>query len=150
MIRKMQTADIDETAGIWLDTNLKAHDFIPAEYWKGNYDAVKEMISQAEVYIYEDKSRIQGFAGLDQDYIAGIFVREEAQNRGIGKSLLDRVKEEKRKLALNVYVRNMRAVRFYLREGFRIVEDGTDENTGEKEYLMLWEKESIPGKDRRN
>ena len=82
MIRKMQTADIDETAGIWLDTNLKAHDFIPAEYWKGNYDAVKEMISQAEVYIYEDKSRIQGFAGLDQDYIAGIFVREEAQNRG--------------------------------------------------------------------
>src|SRR5699024_4614805 len=109
MIRKMQTADIDETAGIWLDTNLKAHDFIPAEYWKGNYDAVKEMISQAEVYIYEDKSRIQGFAGLDQDYIAGIFVREEAQNRGIGKSLLDRVKEEKRKLALNVYVRNVRA-----------------------------------------
>ena len=108
------------------------------------------MISQAEVYIYEDKSRIQGFAGLDQDYIAGIFVREEAQNRGIGKSLLDRVKEEKRKLALNVYVRNVRAVRFYLREGFRIVEDGTDENTGEKEYLMRWEKESIPGKDRRN
>ena len=150
MIRKMQTADIDETAGIWLDTNLKAHDLIPAEYWKGNYDAVKEMISQAEVYIYEDKSRIQGFAGLDQDYIAGIFVREEAQNRGIGKSLLDRVKEEKRKLALNVYVRNVRAVRFYLREGFRIVEDGTDENTGEKEYLMRWEKESIPGKDRRN
>jgi putative acetyltransferase len=44
----------------------------------------------------------------------------------------------------------MRAVRFYLREGFRIVEDGTDENTGEKEYLMRWEKESIPGKDRRN
>lgn len=87
---------------------------------------------------------------MDQDYIAGIFVREEAQNRGIGKSLLDRVKEEKRKLALNVYVRNMRAVRFYLREGFRIVEDGTDENTGEKEYLMRWEKESIPGKDRRN
>ena len=150
MIRKMQTADIDETAGIWLDTNLKAHDFIPAEYWKENYDAVKEMISQAEVYIYEDKSRIQGFAGLDQDYIAGIFVREEAQTRGIGKSLLDRVKEEKRKLALNVYVRNMRAVRFYLREGFRIVEDGTDENTGEKEYLMRWEKESITGKDRRN
>lgn len=27
MIRKMQTADIDRIAEIWLDTNLKAHDF---------------------------------------------------------------------------------------------------------------------------
>lgn len=51
MIRKMQAGDIDRVAEIWLDTNLKAHDFIPSEYWKENYEAVKEMISQAEVYI---------------------------------------------------------------------------------------------------
>lgn len=75
MIRKMQTADIDRIAEIWLDTNLKAHDFIPSEYWKGNYGAVREMISQAEVYVYidENKNEIQGFIGLDEEYIAGIF-----------------------------------------------------------------------------
>ena len=28
MIRKLTGADIDETAIIWLETNIKAHDFI--------------------------------------------------------------------------------------------------------------------------
>lgn len=146
MIRKMQPADIDRVAEIWLDTNLKAHDFIPPEYWTGNFTAVKEMISQAEVYVYvnEDYNAVQGFIGLDQEYIAGIFVSEEAQGRGIGKQLLDCAKEKKRKLSLNVYAQNQRAVRFYQREDFRIAGEGVDENTGAKEYLMLWEKSTSP------
>lgn len=138
MIRKIKAADLDMVAQIWLDTNLKAHDFIPPEYWKGNYDTVKAMISQAEVYVYtdEDKAQILGFIGLAEDYIAGIFVRGEAQGRGIGKELLDQAKRGKRKLTLNVYAKNTGAVRFYQREGFRIAEEGVDEDTGEKEYLM--------------
>ena len=145
MIRKMQTADIDRIAEIWLDTNLKAHDFIPAEYWEGNYGTVREMISQAEVYVYadEDNDEIQGFIGLDGEYIAGIFVWSEAQSRGIGRRLLDRAKEEKRKLTLNVYARNPGAVRFYQQEGFRIAEEDTAEDTGEKEYLMCWDAENV-------
>ena len=138
MIRKIKAADLDMVAQIWLDTNLKAHDFIPPEYWKGNYDTVKAMISQAEVYVYtdEDKAQILGFIGLAEDYIAGIFVRGEAQNRGIGKELLDHAKREKRKLTLNVYAKNTGAVRFYQREGFRIAEEGVDADTREKEYHM--------------
>lgn len=142
MIRTMQAADINKVAEIWLDTNLKAHDFIPPEYWKGNFTAVKQMISQAEVYVYvnEDRNAIQGFIGMDQEYIAGIFVSGDVQGRGIGKQLLDCAKEKKRKLTLNVYAQNQRAVRFYQREGFCITEEGTDGNTGAKEYLMIWER----------
>ena len=33
MIRKMQNPDINRIADIWLKTNLKAHDFIPEQYW---------------------------------------------------------------------------------------------------------------------
>ena len=33
MIRKMQNPDINRVADIWLKTNLKAHDFIPEQYW---------------------------------------------------------------------------------------------------------------------
>ena len=36
MIRKMQTTDTDRVAGIWRDTNRKAHEFIPPEVWKGH------------------------------------------------------------------------------------------------------------------
>ena len=141
MIRRLQKTDIDAVSGIWLDANRDAHDFIPAEYWENNFLPVKEMLLQAEVYVYIDecKNRIEGFAGLDQEYIAGIFVRKEARSEGIGKALLDFVKEKKQELTLNVYRKNERAVRFYEREGFHIIERTTDESTGEKEYLMRWQ-----------
>lgn len=140
MIRKLQKTDIDTVSQIWLDANRDAHDFIPAEYWENNFLPVKEMLLQAEVYVYIDecKNRIEGFAGLDQEYIAGIFVRKEARSEGIGKALLDFVKEKKQELTLNVYRKNERAVRFYEQEGFHIIERTTDESTGEKEYLMRW------------
>ena len=89
MIRKMQNPDINRVADIWLKTNLKAHDFIPEQYWTSNYELVKEMMSQAEVYVYEDDKMIQGFVGLSNEYIEGIFVSNEMQSCGIGKLLLD-------------------------------------------------------------
>lgn len=53
MIKKLQDADIDRVADIWLDANLKAHSFISPQYWKGNFETVKKMLPQAEVYVYE-------------------------------------------------------------------------------------------------
>lgn len=138
MIRKARKEDIVKIAELWLDTNLKAHDFIPAQYWKANFEGVKAMLPQAELYVYEDEHGIQGFTGLDGDYIAGIFVRDGAQSRGVGKQLIDFVKGSKEQLRLNVYRKNVRAVRFYLRERFVIQTEGKDENTGEAEYEMVW------------
>ncbi len=98
MIRKLTGADIDETATIWLETNRKAHDFISTEYWQSNFDMVKEMLLQAELYVYESEGSIQGFIGLNDEYIAGLFVSEQAQSHGIGKCLLNFMKDQKRKL----------------------------------------------------
>ena len=89
MIRKLQKADINRVADIWLDTNLKSHSFIPAQYWKDNFELVKGMLSQAEVYIYENDQKIQGFIGLNDEYIEGIFVSDEMQSQGIGKILIN-------------------------------------------------------------
>ena len=140
MIRVLQEADIDRVAEIWLDSNLKAHHFIPAQYWKSNFGLVKEMLSQAEVYVYENDRNIQGFTGLNGEYIEGIFVSDEMQSCGIGKLLLDYIKNKKLRLRLNVYQKNIRALSFYQREGFDIQCEGSDAATGEKEYTMLWQQ----------
>ena len=58
MIRKLQKADLNDVANLWLDTNLKAHNFISAEYWNTNFEFVKEMLPQAEVYVYENDKKI--------------------------------------------------------------------------------------------
>ena len=51
-------------------------------------------------------------------------MRTQTQGRGIGRNLLDFVKNRKERLSLNVYQKNSGAVRFYEREGFRIDEAG--------------------------
>ena len=89
MIRKLLNGDIDRVADIWLKTNLKAHYFISNQYWKSNYELVKEMMSQSEVYVFEVDKMIQGFVGLNDEYIEDIFVSDEMQSCGIGKLLLD-------------------------------------------------------------
>ena len=74
-----------------------------------------------------------GFVGLNDEYIEGIFVSDEMQSCGIGKLLLDYIKDKKVSLRLNVYQKNARANSFYQREGFIIQCEGLDEATGEKE-----------------
>ena len=143
MIRKLQKVDINRVADIWLKTNLKAHFFIPEQYWISNYEFVKEMLPQAEVYVYEDDKMIQGFIGINDEYIEGIFVSDEMQSRGIGKILLDYIKDKKDRLQLKVYQKNVRAMSFYQREGFTIQSEEMNEFTREKEYVMNWESSGI-------
>ena len=140
MIRKLERTDVEYVAKIWLDTNIKAHHFISAEYWKSNFAFVKGMFLQAEMYLYEEEKtrQILGFVGLNGNYIEGIFVCGKAQSQGIGKRLLDFVKERKEFLRLGVYQKNERAVQFYKREGFQIESENVDEDTGKKEYIMTW------------
>lgn len=137
-IRALRRADIGRVMELWLDANLKAHSFIPAAYWKSNFDAVKEMLPQAEVYVYEDAGEIDAFVGLNGTYIEGIFVSSEVQSKGIGRRLLDFVKTKRTELCLNVYQKNTRAIDFYQREGFKIRCEGLDESTCEKDYEMVW------------
>ena len=91
---------------------------------ESNFELVKELLLQATVYVYEDKQEIQGFIGLSNEYIEGIFVSAEMQSQGIGKILLNHVKGKRNKLILNVYQKNTRAISFYQREGFEIQYSG--------------------------
>lgn len=103
---------------------------------------VKEMLPLAEIYVHEvdNANQIDGFIGLNNDYIEGIFIKDVAQSKGIGKQLLDQVKKIRATLKLNVYQKNERAIQFYLREEFSILSECVDDNTGEKEFTMVWKR----------
>lgn len=145
MIRRLEKEDMGQVIQIWLKANLKAHGFISENYWKGNFEAVKEMLPQAEVYVYEEEceKEIQGFIGINDNYIEGIFVDIKVQSRGIGKKLMDHAKNMKPQLTLSVYRKNEAAVRFYHREEFKIQAVHLDESTGEEEYIMEWKGKSF-------
>ena len=140
MIRELRKADINKVANIWLYTNITAHYFIPEQYWKSNFELVKELLLQATVYVYEDNQEIWAFIGLNDEYVEGVFVSDEMQSLGIGKLLLNYAKDKRSKLLLNVYQKNTRAISFYQREGFEIQCNGIDEATGERDYVMAWKR----------
>ena len=96
---------------------------------------VREMLPHAEIYVHEEDCARQ----ID-DYIEGIFVKETMQSKGIGKQLLNHAKKVKSTLKLRVYQRNEKAIKFYLRENFCIQSESVDDNTGEKEFVMIWNK----------
>lgn len=139
MIRKYGEADAEQVMQIWLNGNVEAHPFVPKDYWVSNYQMVQEQLSHAEVYVLEEDGEIRGFIGIMDAYIAGIFVAEEHRSMGIGKQLLEHVKERYSTLSLSVYQQNKRAVDFYFREGFSVRAEGIDEETGNAEYTMSWD-----------
>ena len=101
---------------------------------------MKSLLPEAEVYVYEDDAaeEIIGFIGLMDTFVAGLFVKDGMQSKGIGKQLVDYAKDEKERLSLTVYQKNERAVRFYQREQFAVDHEQVDENTNESEYVMVW------------
>lgn len=139
MIRKMKDAELEKVSQIWLDSNLEAHDFIDKNFWLDNYSVVKKQFKTAEIYV-DAEQEVRGFVGLQENYIAGIFVDKKYRNQGIGKRLLDFLKKNHQQLSLDVYDKNILAKQFYERNGFEVSIHSVEKETGEKESRLVWKK----------
>lgn len=140
MIRKFEKNDINAVMEIWVNENIRTHNFIAKEYWKDNYEYVKDILPKADIYVYILDEHVVGFVGVNNNYVEGIFVDINNQHSGIGTSLLDRIKENKDNLTLNVYKKNANAIKFYEKNNFIITSKNIDKDTNEIEYTMTWSK----------
>ncbi len=143
MIRKFEKSDINDVMQIWENENIKAHKFISKEYWKSNYNYVKEVLPNVEIYVYIIEKRVVGFIGLNNNYIEGLFIDSKNQGKGIGTYLVNKAKEQKENLILSVYKKNTNAINFYKKNDFAITSESIDKKTNEIEYIMIWNKKSL-------
>lgn len=143
MIRKFKEEDTVKVMTIWTKGNFQANNFIDKDYWLLNFNKVKdEYLKNSSTYVYVENNTIKGFVSvLDDYYIGALFVRKEYKRQGIGRKLLNYVKERYDKLELNVYEKNIDAVLFYVSQGFVNQKIQIDEETNEKEYVMDWKKD---------
>lgn len=140
IIRKFNEMDLKRVMRIWYDGNLEAHDFIPKEYWDKSFPYIKRNLPQLEVYVYEVDGYVVGFVGIDEGYVAGLFVDKEYRGVGIGTKLVSYVKELYDFFTLHVFENNYGAVTFYENRGLLIKEESVHEDLGEVEYLMYYRK----------
>ncbi len=82
-----------------------------------------------------------GFLALDGKDVRALYLAPDARGRGVGRALLGRAKAGRDRLSLWAFEANPRAVAFYRREGFRVVErtDGSGNEEGLPDLRMVWE-----------
>lgn len=132
--------DLDPLMEIWVVGNRAAHAFIDPAYWERQRGAVRKAMGEAEVTVFEQEGRIEGFLGLTGQYVAGLFVRQDCRCRGIGGQLIAHCQKQRDRLELHVYEKNERALRFYKTHGFEAKGKEVQPETGAVEVHMVWQK----------
>ena len=140
MLRKFQPADTQKIIDLWLEASLAAHGFVGEDYWRGMLPSVRDhYLPNTETFVLEDKHQIKGFISiLDGNYIGALFVAPRYQGQKLGAKLLRFAQKRFPLLSLNVFIKNPRAIKFYQRNGFKIIAEQTDPSTKERELRMSW------------
>ncbi|MBC6003067.1 N-acetyltransferase [Paeniclostridium sp. NSJ-45] len=138
MIRKLENKDINIIMDIWLKSTIKAHNFIDENYWRKNYNNVKNIyIPISDTFVYEDNGRIKGFISIiNNDFIGALFVDVNSQGMGIGSKLIDYAISIYGNLSLSVYKDNENAFAFYKNKNFKILSEEINKETKFLEYVM--------------
>lgn len=141
MIREFVASDMESVLSIWLESSVKAHDFVGREFWESRLNDMRNLyIPSSETYVYESGREVKGFFSLHGDTLAAIFVDLECQGEGVGQKLMEKAKSLRKRIRLDVYKDNVKAVAFYKRSGFQEVCEKRDPHTGHAELVMEYGK----------
>lgn len=140
MIRAYRNQDLQPISDLWLQTSLQCHNFIAESFWQNNLENIKNIyIPNSQTFVFEDKHKIKGFISLmNENFIGACFVRKEFQNKRIGSKLIKFAQHHHSALQLQVYTKNQKAINFYHKHGFKIVDESICPDTREKQLLMSW------------
>lgn len=73
MIRPRTDRDIEAILDIWLQASIKAHDFVPDEFWEAQVEDMRTLyIPASDTFVFEQNSDVVGFYSLHEDRLAAI------------------------------------------------------------------------------
>ncbi len=143
LIRPYETSDRDAAASLWVaawQTTMPQIAFELRRDWI--LDRLDTQVATDSVTLCaEAAGALAGFVMVEPArlWLEQLAVAPERFGTGIGTNLLDAAKRLcANRLSLRVNQDNPRAVRFYQREGFRIIGEGTNPGGRLKTWDMAW------------
>jgi putative acetyltransferase len=126
VIRPATSDDAPEIVRIFRDSRAEAMPWLPVLHTPEEDEAWFRGSLAGESYVFVEESRILGYAVLQEDELHDLYVAPDAQGRGVGSALFERVREARPDgFRIWVFRDNVRARRFYEARGCRLI-DATD------------------------
>ena len=138
VVRRATADDVPACAAVvngWID----ATDWLPRDFPPEDIERqIREALPDREIWVAGDP--VAGYLSFDPSAsrICGLYTSRPGE--GLGKALMDRVKEGRDHIQLWTHAPNLAAQRFYAREGFAAtgrVDAGSD---GIAEVRMEWRR----------
>lgn len=137
MIRPYADEDLEELLDVWYRASLIAHSFLGEEFLASERrDVAGHWLPMAETMVYEADGRVVGFLALIGNEVGAIFVDPDYQGRGMGRALMDRARESRPFLELNVFEANTVGRSFYDAYGFELVDRHIHQASGQPELRL--------------
>jgi putative acetyltransferase len=137
-IRDYHEIDLEAVAEVWLRSWQSTGVDVPVTLDELRSRLPDGLARDWTIYVATTDEGVAGFLALCADRLEQLFVAPEWQNRGIGKLLLDFVKNRKPEgFGLHAAAES-RAIRFYEREGLMRGETGTHPRHGFAIVSYYW------------
>ncbi len=140
MIRLMNHNDIDNVMDIWITAAISAHRFMNQSFWLKQYRKVKQKLKDTPAYVICEEQRIVGFAVVDKQRLAALYIISGKQRNGYGSLLLRHIQDQCEELYAEVYVKNNKALQFFKKHGFVIASQEKNPDSHQVQNTIQWNK----------
>lgn len=131
MIRKYRDQDLDDLLAAWSSASVVAHPFLTQEFLALERENIPNLyLPNTETWVFEDEGRVVGFVALLGNEVGAIFVHPSHQRRRVGQQLMDKAREIRGELIVEVFKANSIGRAFYAKYGFEFVAEKVHEQTG--------------------
>ncbi|MCR6720961.1 MAG: GNAT family N-acetyltransferase [Chitinophagaceae bacterium] len=122
---------------VWERSVLATHNFLkPADFAEIKKLVATIDFSAFQVYCLMEENIVLGFVGVANQKIEMLFLDPASMGKGLGKKLLHFAIEALKADKLDVNEQNNKALSFYLKNGFQIIERTEKDDQG-RDYPLL-------------
>ena len=141
-LRPYRVEDEDATIALWLGTWQQAYpdiDFAArVNWWRDRWR--DELVPKAAIMVAEEAGALVGFVTIDASgYLDQLVVAPDRWGSELGDALVDEAKRlSPERITLLVNTDNIRAIRFYARNGFVNAGEDVNPTSGRPVLRMEW------------
>lgn len=132
-VRPYHINDLESVLAAWESATAVAHPFLTEDFLNQERHNIPNVyLPNAETWVAEQNGNVVGFIALIGNEVGAIFVDATLHNGGIGTALMDKAKDLRGDLEVEVFEANSIGRQFYAKSGFRPLSESIHEQTGNK------------------